>query len=200
MSVGSSISFYDTLSFTRASDWEIAGMHRPANAGPWKRGRGEPAVGALKDAAHRFESSEDCNVRAPNSPFSMKQHALCVVIKSDSGSDVDAAAWIIWDQHSIAEAFREISLSPVVARSPALAREVVSDAIAIWEEQHPSPNGTDVNCQVLRRGRNGRAEETLASLGFRTIYSLQLMRQRFGKKPCPPLPPPPGTYFVINRS
>lgn len=201
LSVQKSIQFYEAISFEQNLVWEIAGMFRIRGAPPLQRGRSEVALGALKEAAHRFESSEECNVRAPGSSFSVKSHALCVVMKSQDGNGVDAAAWVVPNGYfKSSEENHMISLSPVVARSPSLAREVVSDAIAIWEEENPVPGGIEVRCQVLKQGGHGQAVEMFASLGFVHTYSSPLMRRALGTKPCPPLPAPSDMYYAINRS
>lgn len=190
--------FYESLSFSLNFHWEVAGMARMPDAGPLQRGRGEAAVGALKEDAHRFEALE--NVRAPGSNFSMKAHALCVVVKSPDASGVDAAAWVVSDDKSERHAIPWISLSPVVARSPSLAQEVVSDAIAILEEQNLLRDGIKVRCQVLKRGGHGQGKKVFESLHFQHIYSSPLMRRALGGNPCPPLSQPPATYYGINRS
>lgn len=192
------VPFYESLSFTLDRNWEVTGMFRRLDAGPLQRGRGEAAVGELKEAAHRFEESE--NARAPGSIFSIKSHALCVVVRSHDGSGLDAAVWVVPDDKYERHSVPWISLSPVVARSPSLAREVISDAVAIWEEQNPSPSGVKVRCQVLKRGGHGHAEEVFSSLGFTYSYSSPLMRRALGEKPCPPVPGPPASYYGVNRA
>lgn len=172
-------------------------MLRPASSGNAKRGRAKLAGGALAEAAMQFEASHECSDRSPGSVMSMFANALCVVIESDDSNAIDAATWVHLAHEDEQAGVCGIWIAPVIARSTSLARELISDAIAVWEEQHPTYSGTEVNCLVVKRGGNNEADELFTSLGFDTIFSPPFMRKGLGKNPLPSFPTPPSTYFCL---
>ncbi len=188
---------YEKLGFAQMEHWDVKFMTRPPLPAPALSRRAKLASAPQEEAAKQFEASDFCAARKSQSQLHVEPGALCIVIESELDSKIKAAAWIRAALPEANTGNPGMWIAPVVADSADLAKQVVSDAIAIWEERNPTPAGSDVRSLVLGSGGHGKSLAIFESLGFKTVFSPPFMRKMFADTPAA-LPAPSVRHYALT--